>query len=86
MQQEECSTEATPLQQKSCGGNGTTSSTNDSEHVRQPQDAVQCYDPPIRTNTASSTLTSAFLAAGKELGRHQGFSLDFFVDTRTVYT
>lgn len=66
--QEECSIEAVRPQQKGCGGDNGTSKNENQRHVRQPQDAVQCYDPPIRTHTASSTLTSTFLAAGKELG------------------
>ncbi|XP_063870481.1 neither inactivation nor afterpotential protein G-like isoform X2 [Scylla paramamosain] len=65
---EECTMEAVPLQQKGCSGGSNGTSKEGQGHVRQPQDAVQCYDPPIRTQTASSILTSTFLAAGKELG------------------
>ncbi|MPC96534.1 Glucose dehydrogenase [FAD, quinone] [Portunus trituberculatus] len=60
--------EVVPLQQKGCSGGSNGSSKEEQGHMRQAQDAVQCYDPPIRTKTASSTLTSTFLEAGKELG------------------
>ncbi|XP_068203989.1 L-sorbose 1-dehydrogenase-like [Palaemon carinicauda] len=37
------------------------------DHVRQRQDAVQCYDPALRYVTADSELAQTFVAAGKEL-------------------
>ncbi|CAL4107045.1 unnamed protein product, partial [Meganyctiphanes norvegica] len=53
-----------------CTSEGSSSRRERGEggHVRQKQDAVQCYDPPIRTVTADSQITQAFLQAGKELG------------------
>lgn len=56
-------------QQKSSDGCGEGPvKPGPSGHIRQPQDAVQCYDPPLRVRTSDSPLTEAFLSAGKELG------------------
>ncbi|KAK7072954.1 hypothetical protein SK128_018785, partial [Halocaridina rubra] len=53
--------------QKEQRGKGCDSESSGG-HIRQPQDAVQCYDPPLRITTADSELTQVFLTAGKELG------------------
>ncbi|KAK4321513.1 hypothetical protein Pmani_007675 [Petrolisthes manimaculis] len=50
------------------GGRGGVGGGVQHQHTRQHQDTVQCYDPPVRTLTSKSTLTQAFLDAGKELG------------------
>ncbi|XP_064108127.1 neither inactivation nor afterpotential protein G-like isoform X1 [Macrobrachium nipponense] len=65
--QDMCVADATE-QQKSGGCNSTSDSESEGKHVRQRQDAVQCYDPPLRVTTANSTLSYVFLEAGKELG------------------
>ncbi|XP_071551498.1 neither inactivation nor afterpotential protein G-like isoform X2 [Panulirus ornatus] len=69
--QDQCSSNLGEKKQKGCSNSSRSSEGSklgDGGHIRQHQDAVQCYSPPIRVHTAASTLTNTFLAAGKELG------------------
>ncbi|XP_042227977.1 neither inactivation nor afterpotential protein G-like [Homarus americanus] len=67
--QEQCSSEAQEKSEAECNStSGEGLKVGPGGHVRQHQDAVQCYHPPVRVHTAASTLTDTFLAAGKELG------------------
>ncbi|XP_064108137.1 L-sorbose 1-dehydrogenase-like [Macrobrachium nipponense] len=61
-----------PVKKKLPKGCKNASSGSEGGHVRQRQDAVQCYEPSLRHVTADSELAETFLAAGKELGLPTG--------------
>ncbi|XP_042891514.1 uncharacterized protein LOC122266027 [Penaeus japonicus] len=64
---DQCTSAPRETKQKSPEGCGEgTVKPGPSGHIRQPQDAVQCYDPPIRVKISDSPLTDAFLSAGRE--------------------
>ncbi|XP_068203990.1 neither inactivation nor afterpotential protein G-like [Palaemon carinicauda] len=67
--QEMCTADSTDQQKPSGDCDSPESdSRGEGKHIRQRQDAVQCYDPPLRITKANSTLSYVFLEAGKELG------------------
>ncbi|XP_069942721.1 L-sorbose 1-dehydrogenase-like isoform X2 [Cherax quadricarinatus] len=65
---EQCSNEQVEKGRKGCNSSNKEESKTGSTHVRQHQDAVQCYHPALRVHTSDSILSDTFLDAGRELG------------------